>query len=239
MVATCRDDMLRRALLGLWVEPWREADSAWCGTGVWPAWLDWVFQNRPELLSGLWADWCDAVGTVPGAGLEHWLNLGAPVDGVWRDVARLSSLSADGLERVLATCGAVSVFSRADAGVLWVQSQSQGREPKNAAWRQCMMAGWRLSRLCRLAPAKGAPDGWMSQAAYVHQGVRVLLSGAYAEWREVWALVWPHWRWRLAPVWAQAVCVDVRQATQVPVMPWDSGGFSRVWAQAMLREVGP
>jgi hypothetical protein len=238
MLAQTRDPMLRRALLGLWVEPWRAADLKWCGTGVWPAWLDWVLQQRPELLPGLWADWCDAAGTVPGEGLEHWLELGAPLEGAWGDVARLSSLSSDGLVRVLAMCGAVSVFSRSDGGALWVESRAHLSRQQDEAWRQCLLAAWRLSRLYRLTPAEGPGCSLLSVAAYVQQGVRVLLSGARTEWREVWALVWPHWRWRLAPAWAEAVGVDVRQAWQVPVLSWDAGAFSRVWAQAIAREDG-
>jgi hypothetical protein len=236
MLPQTRDPILRRALLGLWVEPWRAADLAWCGTGVWPAWLDWVVQQSPELLPGLWADWCDAVGTAPGAGLEQWLGLGAPLEGAWRDVARLSSLSSDRLLRALAICGAVSVFSRSDGGVLWVESQANRDPQQDEACFRCVLAGWRLSRLYRLTPAELPVERHLSMTTYVHQGVRVLLSGAHSEWHDVWALVWPHWRWRLHPAWAEAVGVDVRQAGQVPVLSWDAGAFSRVWALALARE---
>lgn len=230
------DLTLRRALLGLWVEPWRTADLAWCGTGVWPAWLDWALQQRPELLPGLWAEWCDAVGTVPGAGLERWLESGATLEGSWRDVALLSSLSSDRLLRALTVCGAVSVFSRTDGGALWVESQAHWDKHQDEACFRCVLAGWRLSRLYRLTPADLPADGLLSMASYVHQGARVLLSGAHSEWGEVWELVWPHWRWRLHPAWADAVGVDVRQAGQVPVLAWDTGAFSRVWVQALARQ---
>lgn len=236
MLAYTRDEVLRRALLSLWVEPWLCADRAWCGTSVWPASLDWMLQERPELMSGLWAYWCNAVGTVPGSGLEQWLGSGAPLDGAWGDVARLSSLSSDELLRVLVMCGAVSVFSRSDGGALWVESHAQWGQQQNKGLQQSVMAGWRLSRLYPMTPAEGTPDSLLSTSAYVHQGVRVLLSGAHSHWREVWALVWPHWRWRLAPVWAAAVGADVRQANQVPILSWNAAGFDRVWAQAMARE---
>ena len=239
MPAQATDGELRRALLALWLEPWRGAHISWCGTGVWPAWLDWALLNRPELLPGLWADWCHAVGTKPGSGLVPWLESGAPLEGVWRDVARLGALSADGLLRVLVMCGAVSVFSRPDGGVLWVESQAQRHQAiDDDMWRQCVLAGWRLSRLYRMAPAEGPADALTCSAAYIHQGVRMLLAGAHAHWGDVWALVWPHWRWRLAPAWVHGVGIDVEHMGEAPQVCLDSRGFARVWDQFIAREEG-
>lgn len=236
MSSQTKDLILRRALLSLWAEPWRAADLAWCGSGVWPAWLDWVLQQRPELLPGLWAEWSNAVGTVPCSGLEQWVESGATLDGPWGHVALLSSLSSDRLLRALTVCGAVSAFSRTDGGALWVESQAHWDTQRDEACFRCVLDGWRLSRLYRLAPAELPVEGFFSITSYVHQGVRVLLSGAQKEWGEAWALAWPHWRWRLHPTWANAVGVLVSQAGQVPVLSWDAGEFSRVWAQALARQ---
>jgi hypothetical protein len=239
MPSSATDGELRRALLALWVEPWRSADVSWCGTGAWPAWLDWVLLNRPELLPGLWTDWCHAVGSQPESGLVPWLESGAPVEGAWRDVARLGALSADGLLRVLLMCGAVSVFSRSDGGMLWVKSQAHPHDGVDSdMWRQCALAGWRVSRVYRVAPAEGSADSLACSAAFIGQGLRILLAGAHAHWGDVWALVWPHWRWRLAPAWTHSVGLAMEHTGDAPRMCLDSSGFLRVWAQVMAREEG-
>jgi hypothetical protein len=227
--------MLYQSLLGVWMAPWRLAHRGWCESGLWHSWLVWLIQERPEYLDDFFPDWCSAVGAHPQADLAEWLGAGAPVNKAWGDVACLCLLDQSALARVLAFCGAVSVFSRPDAQLLWAKLQTEGSVGQDDAHTERLRVAWRLSRLCRLSYEVTTDLGVLTPVFCEAQGMKVLLSGARAHWGKAWELVWPHWRWRAAPELLKMLEVDVRNI-EIPSLSFDPLGFDRVWKQALVRE---